>query len=178
MGESRQPTRKCIRGITKQKTPTCRNRGISIKMNCPVCKSSKLTSKELDKSLTSLNCSVCDGNWISGVEYWHWLEEHGANLPERDADTSSLEGQDTTDPLDCPECRWRMVKYMVGHGEDFSLDQCHGCRGLWLDKGEWERLQAKNLHDGLHGMLTSFWQNEARRDTTRRRAERRYVQKF
>jgi Zn-finger nucleic acid-binding protein len=147
-------------------------------MNCPICKLPELAKNELDSQLSSLKCPQCKGDFIQGLEYWTWLEKHGPNLPEVAVDTSDIERSETTHPLDCPECRWRMVKYLVGHGTGFNLDHCHGCKGTWLDKNEWETLKARNLHDDIHSVLTAFWQSEAQREERRKRAETMLIAKI
>lgn len=126
-------------------------------MNCPVCKTSQLISTELEANLSALKCPDCGGNWIHGGEYWKWLEKHGHSLPERAVQDEGWSPVEPSEYLDCPECRFRMLKYLVGHGLSFSLDHCEGCKGIWLDRNEWEALKKRNLHDDINSMLTSFW---------------------
>ena len=147
-------------------------------MNCPVCKTSELTLRELESDLSSFQCSVCGGNWIRGADYWKWLEVHGPNLPERNDQDSGLHLAEPGIPIDCPECRFRLVKYLVGHGFDFTLDHCEGCRGIWLDRNEWEAMKERNLHDDLNSMFTSFWQTEAQKEARKARMEQRYINRF
>ncbi|MBC8029523.1 MAG: zf-TFIIB domain-containing protein [Pyrinomonadaceae bacterium] len=147
-------------------------------MNCPICIVAPLSLGSLESSLSSQNCARCGGNWIPGAQYWKWLENQGENLPEVDAQTSDLPISEPTAHLDCPECKWRMVKYMVGRGTGFSLDHCHSCKGIWLDKNEWEVLRKRNLHDDLNSMLTEFWQSEALKEERRKRFERINQTKF
>jgi Zn-finger nucleic acid-binding protein len=147
-------------------------------MNCPVCKSSVLNTTELDSALTGFRCDNCRGHWIRGVEYWRWLEEHGPNLPERTDQDSGLHLAEPGLHIDCPECRFRLVKYLVGHGFSFTIDHCLGCRGVWLDRNEWEALKERNLHDDLNSMFTSFWQDEAEKGAKKKRLERIYVSRF
>jgi len=147
-------------------------------MNCPVCKTPELISTELESNLTSFRCAECGGNWIRGAEYWKWLEEHGPNLPERNDRDSGLSLAEPGGRIDCPECRFRMVKYLVGHGFDFTLEQCDGCKGIWLDRNEWGALKKRNLHDDLNLMFTSFWQTGAEREARKKRMEQRYVTRF
>lgn len=147
-------------------------------MNCPVCKTTQLSVNNLESNLPSLSCVNCGGNWIQGAQYWKWLEAHGENLPELKIQTNELPLSETNQPLDCPECQWRMVKYMVGHGTGISLDHCHGCKGIWFDRNEWEVLRKRNLHDDLNSMLTEFWQAEAMKEERKKRLERIYINKF
>lgn len=147
-------------------------------MNCPVCKTAPLKLNTLDSALLSQSCEQCGGDWIPGAPYWKWLEEQGQNLPEIKVTTSEFPVADSPVYLDCPECQWRMVKYMVGRGTGFSLDHCHSCKGIWLDHNEWEVLKKRNLHDDLNSMLTEFWQGEALKEERRKRFERINLAKF
>lgn len=147
-------------------------------MNCPVCEATELAPETLEANLTSLKCPSCKGNWIRGAHYWKWLEMHGENLPEVPDEGDGLQSSETGKYLDCPECRFRMTKYMVGHGVGFTLDHCSGCKGIWLDGNEWEALKKRNLHDDLNAMLTEFWQASARREARRKHLEQIYTQRF
>ena len=71
-----------------------------------------------------------------------------------------------------------MVKYLVGRGLPFTIDHCHGCKGIWLDGNEWEALKKRNLHDDLNLMFTSFWQKEAQREARKKKMEEIYVDRF
>jgi Zn-finger nucleic acid-binding protein len=149
-----------------------------VALRCPVCKAPDLVPTELEAGLRFFNCPNCQGNWIRGAEYWKWLEQHGANLPERsDHDTGLLLAEPGIH-IDCPECRFRMVKYLVGHGFTFTIDHCEGCRGVWLDRNEWQALKERNLHDDLHSMFTSFWQDGAQKEARKRRLEQIYLTRF
>lgn len=147
-------------------------------MKCPVCKSTELISGKLDENLVALNCPDCGGNWIRGAEYWKWVENHGSDLAERLHYTESLSLAEPGLPIDCPECRFRMVKFLVGRGLTFTLDHCEGCKGIWLDRNEWEALKKRNLHDDLNLMFTAFWQKEAQRELRKKRMEEIYAGRF
>lgn len=149
-----------------------------IVLNCPVCEKSELVSTDLESNLTSFKCPDCGGNWVRGAEYWQWLEDHGPNLPERNDQDSGLSLAEPGVHIDCPECRFRMVKYLVGHGFNFTLDQCGGCKGIWLDRNEWEALKERNLHDDVHAMFTAFWQAEAQKERRRKHLEEIYISRF
>lgn len=147
-------------------------------MNCPVCKTSELALADLEMGLSSLKCPDCGGNWIHGAEYWHWLEKHGPNLPERAGQNNDLALTESGEYIDCPECRFRMSKFFVGHGLGFTLDHCEGCKGIWLDRNEWELLKERNLHDDLNSMLTSFWQAKAQKEGRTKHLEQIYIKRF
>ena len=147
-------------------------------LRCPVCKTIELVKTELEENLSSYNCDKCGGHWIRGKEYWDWVEQHGTKLAERIHESESLQLAEPGIPVDCPECRFRMVKYLVGRGLDFTVDHCAGCKGIWLDRNEWEALRKRNLHDDLHGMFTSFWQEGAKREQRKKRMQQIYLDRF
>ena len=147
-------------------------------MNCPVCKKSELVTKELEPNLSAGQCPSCQGHWIAGAEYWKWVEEHGSDAAERVHHNENLKLAEPGLPIDCPECRFRMVKYLVGRGLPFTIDHCHGCKGIWLDGNEWEALRKRNLHDDLNLMFTSFWQTEAQRLARKQKLEQIYTSRF
>ena len=147
-------------------------------MNCPVCKSSELIPTDLESDLPAFRCDNCGGKWIRGAEYWKWLENHGSNLPERWDQDSGLSLAEPGIHIDCPECRFRMVKYLVGHGFSFTIDHCQGCKGVWFDRNEWEALRERNLHDDLNAMFTSFWQDAAQKEARKKRLEQIYISRF
>jgi Zn-finger nucleic acid-binding protein len=146
--------------------------------NCPVCKTTELVRAELEPELSSFNCPQCEGHWIRGKEYWDWIEKQSKNLAERVHETESLSLAEPGIPVDCPECRFRMVRYLVGRGLDFTVDHCHGCKGIWLDRNEWAALRKRNLHDDLHAMFTSFWQAGAIREQRKKRMQQIYLDRF
>ena len=147
-------------------------------VRCPVCKNAELLRTELEPNLSSFSCYECEGHWIRGKEYWAWLEEHATDDEEQLHHEEELSLAEPGVPVDCPECRFRMVKYLVGRGLDFSVDHCAGCRGIWLDRNEWEALKKRNLHDDLHGIFTSFWQAGAQREQRKKRLRQIYVDRF
>src|SRR6266511_932032 len=140
-------------------------------LKCPVCKSPELRATDLEAGLTFFNCPECRGNWLRGAQYWKWL-------PQRSDQDSGLSLVEPDIHIDCPECRFRMVKYLVGHGFSFTIDHCEGCKGVWLDRNEWEALRERNLHDDLNSMFTSFWQDAAEKEARKKRLERIYVSRF
>lgn len=147
-------------------------------MNCPVCKTTELITGQLEQGLSSQHCPTCGGNWIQGGEYWKWVEVHGSEHAERLIEKEDLTLAEPGLPIDCPECRFRMVKFLVGRGLNFTLDHCEGCKGIWLDRNEWEALKKRNLHDDLNLMFTSFWQTEANRTARKQRMEGIYTGRF
>jgi len=149
-------------------------------MKCPVCKTQELDLSLLENNLTARHCDKCSGNWILSFEYWKWREQHKESLPEASAG-QTLPPNPTTGALIgklCPECDKILIKYRVGHGANFSIDQCGNCGGVWFDKDEWEALKARGLHDDVYTIFTASWQSQVRSQETRRAQEEIYRKKF
>ncbi len=147
-------------------------------MNCPICKTSEMHPTELEANLPSLKCEQCGGNWIRGLAYWKWLEQHGPNLPERTEPMENQASEETHEMRWCPECQSLMFQYRVGRGLGFALDQCPGCKGIWFDSNEWEALKARNLHDDIHAIFTAPWQAAVNREERKRRLEQMFIRRF
>lgn len=147
-------------------------------MQCPLCQKPTFGNKNLDENLQARECSKCGGYWISSSRYHKWLETHGQALPEKPLTEVGLTVEDSQSAKLCPECGRIMIKYKVGHGVTFYLDRCAGCGGVWLDKNEWEVLKSRNLHDDLHCIFTTHWQQGVLAEETAKRLESIYAEKF
>ena len=147
-------------------------------MNCPVCKTTPLQSMTLEQQLKASSCSDCQGQWIGAVDYWQWLERHGETLPEKEPDSIPLEVADSQKAKLCPECRRIMLRYKVGHGLTFTLDQCSSCNGIWFDANEWDALRQRNLHDEVHLVFSAPWQAQVRREESRQVLAKLYTEWF
>jgi Zn-finger nucleic acid-binding protein len=147
-------------------------------MNCPVCKDVSLNTITLESDLPAVACDECGGNWISASKYWAWLENHGPALAEKQPEGEPIAATDVQHAKICPECRRLMLRYQIGHGLDFALDQCGSCNGVWFDKNEWEALKQRNLHDEVHLIFTAPWQTQVRKDERRRHLETIYARQF
>ena len=144
-------------------------------MKCPVCKTKPCTTMELDDNLNAAACEACGGHWISKGNYTRWLKGHGETLPEKPFSEVQFEVDDVQDAKICPECGRLLLKYKVGHGLDFFLAQCPACGGVWLDHNEWNALQDKNLHDEIHKIFSTRWQNQIRSDQKRETLDKAYA---
>ncbi|MBN2527420.1 MAG: zf-TFIIB domain-containing protein [Deltaproteobacteria bacterium] len=147
-------------------------------MKCPVCKTDSLIVKAVSEPLAMSCCEDCDGKWLSSTHYWSWLETLEGELPKKVYSDVHLEVHDTPQAKLCPECGRILIRFRVGHGMDFRLDHCNACNGVWFDKNEWEMLESRNLHDEIHKIFTTQWQNEIRADEKNRYFNEMYVQKF
>jgi len=133
---------------------------------------------ELDTGLVAGRCPTCEGHWISGPAYFEWLDRHGETLPERTYEGPEIVIADTQQAKLCPECSRIMLRYVVGHGTNFAIDHCGACNGAWFDRGEWEALEGRNLHDEVNAILSVPWQTAAHREERRRHLDEIYERRF
>lgn len=147
-------------------------------MNCPVCKTSDLSAIELEEDLPVHVCADCDGHWISGRGYHDWLQRRGETLPERAYEGPEITVGDTQQAKICPECSRILLRYNVGRGTGFAIDHCGACNGVWLDRGEWDALKGRNLHDEVNRIFTAPWQSQARREERRQNLDHIYARRF
>jgi Zn-finger nucleic acid-binding protein len=75
----------------------------------------------------------------------------------------------------CPEDRYILAHYRVGHGVPFTLDGCRHCEGVWLDRDEWEILNERGLHDDLYEIFTEQWQQQIKEEEYRAREEAHWL---
>jgi len=54
--------------------------------------------------------------------------------------------------MKCPKCGMQLEEIAFG---DVRIDKCFHCEGIWLDKGELERIQAKEA--GFMGRLLNVF---------------------
>ncbi len=146
-------------------------------MNCPVCKNFELNQIEIEPNLWASRCENCHGKWISHNDYERWLKSH-ENLPMTQAKKTKITIPEFELARLCPQCRRILVKYKVGQNVPFTIDRCGSCAGIWLDKGEWETLKRRNLHDDLQEIFTDHWQEEVKRGETRENLAQMYETKF
>ena len=147
-------------------------------MKCPVCKRATLFTQTVSEPLTMACCTVCEGKWLSSTAYWSWLDTLEGELPEKRYSDFSCEVEDTPQAKICPDCGRILLKFKVGHGLDFRLDHCNSCNGVWFDKNEWEMLESRNLHDEIHKIFTTAWQNDVRAEERNQYFEKMYQEKF
>ena len=146
-------------------------------MNCPVCKTFELAQREIEPNLYASACENCKGRWLSFADYDAWLKAN-ENLPVIPAKKIKMTIPEFELVRLCPECRRILIKYRVGQDLPFFIDRCGTCAGIWLDKGEWETLKRRNLHDDLQKIFTDHWQEEVKRGETRSTLAKMYEEKF
>ena len=147
-------------------------------MKCPVCKTKRCVSVELEENLKAASCVTCGGYWISRQNYSAWVKRHGDTIPEKPFSEVEFDVDDVQDAKLCPNCDRILLKYKVGHGLDFFVDNCPSCGGIWLDKNEWNALHEKNLHDEIHKMFSTSWQSQIRDDQMATKLDQVYANRL
>jgi Zn-finger nucleic acid-binding protein len=143
-------------------------------MQCPLCKKHTMAATDLAPGLTGQTCSECSGVWLDRARYDAWRAKQPGDLPETNTPTQ-LAISDTHKAKICPQCGHLLLPYRVGHGLSFSIDYCGACGGVWCDRGEWDAIEAKNLHDNLHDIVSQHWQTAVRQSGVQESIEQTYA---
>ena len=105
-------------------------------MKCPRC--AQAMDPVENEDIRSSTCSSCNGVWISAASL-HKLFAREENTPHFEEALDTFMSLDFGDGrLPCPSCRGRYLKTL--EIEDVELDYCIGCKGLFFDPGELERV--------------------------------------
>ena len=113
-------------------------------MKCPSC------GKHLERctyhGITLDRCMPCGGLWFDKDELNPFLERWlAAHEDTPYAPTGLVRSARATDRLGeaeraCPRCACAMGKLNYAYDSNIILDRCPSCQGIWLDRGEVERL--------------------------------------
>ncbi len=108
-------------------------------MQCPKCQS-ELTPRTID-TVTVDECHACEGIWFDKDELRRVKDSTDPDLNWMDfeiwkqSEAFAVAGGQTA----CPRCTKPM--HVVNYSTTgVAIDYCHGCDGIWLDKGELERI--------------------------------------
>ena len=131
-------------------------------MRCPIHTDTGLDHLTIDPGVEVKRCPRCLGVWMTSKAYFSWRSTPGGPLPGLDPRRGGRdEGLvDSAAGKLCPVDGAFLIRHRVGYGTDFHLDRCGRCGGVWLDAGEWEALEKRQMHDDLHLIFTSSWQAE------------------
>lgn len=117
----------------------------------------------LEDEMSAYQCPETGGVFLPLESYFRWLSRQPDRLPH--LPVSKGEGEEMIEDLVtvkiCPESGQIMQRFKVGHGFSFFLDRSPS-GSIWLDKGEWEALRARQFHDELHLIFTAPWQRKVR----------------
>ena len=124
-------------------------------MRCPHCNS---TLKTIDyEGVTIETCNTCGGEWLDDKELGHIVRIREETFS--DEERRALEGAtkipgipmaDVDREIVCPSCSARTVPLNYGGDTGVIIDRCPDCHGIWLDRGELEKIQ----------MLVESWKDD------------------
>lgn len=145
--------------------------------DCPACPAAELGPTQLTEGLAALGCADCGGALLSLVAYREWIERaQPAEAPDEPHAQVAIE--DSPDAILCPKCRAVMVKYRIAADLDNRLDHCPHCLEIWLDRGEWQIVEALARAGHLSAILTAPWQRRIVADQSEDMAEVRLREKL
>lgn len=133
-------------------------------MKSPVGSHQALEQVTLDGGLIAYRCPETGGHWIPLENYWKWQRTSSSDETTEQTTTEAVPTGEFDNAVKvCPTSGTIMTRYRVGHGLNFRIDRSI-TGGVWLDGGEWEALQAGNLHHELHLVFTAPWQKSVRNE--------------
>ena len=135
-------------------------------MKCPLCKTTDLKPTMIEEYLPAMGCDTCHGSLVSLLYYRHWAETQKAPPGEPAVGAAALGTADTTTAITCPKCARVMAKYKLTGRVSNRVDVCATCDEAWLDRGEWELLEALQLSLKMPAIFTDAWQRRIRRELT------------
>ena len=147
-------------------------------MKCPRCQTPDLKPTMIEEYLPGMSCEACEGSLVSLLYYRHWAETQKPGAGNAQSTTATIETADTTKAMTCPKCSRIMTKYKLTGSVANRLDVCGLCDEAWLDRGEWELLEALQLSQKLPSIFTESWQRRIRHEQseeTRRGILRRTI---
>jgi Zn-finger nucleic acid-binding protein len=108
-------------------------------MSCPKC-STALTARDL-VGVKIDECPNCRGIWFDADELRRAKDQREPDASWLDFEVWTGSGQvrATATALRCPACGKSLVALRYGSRE-VEIDHCPGCRGTWLDDGEFRKI--------------------------------------
>lgn len=124
-------------------------------------------------------CPESGGVFLPAGSYFRWLSRQADRLPHLPKGEGDAEEwiEDDGRVKVCPESGQIMQRFKVGHGFPFCLDRSPS-GSIWLDKGEWAALKARQYHDELHLIFTAPWQDKVRAERKVEVEREMLVEKF
>jgi Zn-finger nucleic acid-binding protein len=110
-------------------------------MQCPI-DQTEMIHRELDGAQIE-ECSQCKGIWFDKDEFREAKDSAEPDLVWMDFDIWKHEDQFNLDlrGLHCPKDGQTLVTFQYGETQ-VEIDLCTQCQGIWLDRGEFEKIIA------------------------------------
>ena len=128
-------------------------------MRCPNCKNN-LSEKITIGAITIDKCPVCSGSWFEGDELRKAEDEKAVYAKWFDfdlwKDQSSLKAEEVSKI--CPLDNTKLFKLNYDNSS-IEIDACKKCSGIWLDKGEFEKIIEYVNSEGDLEILRNYTKN-------------------
>ncbi len=132
-------------------------------MKCPNCST---TLETIDyEGIKIETCPGCEGEWLDAGELKHITKTREVIFDPGQrravAATAKITGvvlKDVDRDLVCPKCGGQTDAINYGGDSGIIIDRCSGCRGIWLDGSELEKIQMliEGWDDGLPDDLAHY----------------------
>ncbi len=132
-------------------------------MQCPQC-GTRLETIEYE-GIKVETCPGCEGEWLDDGELKHVVKTREVLFSEEErralAAATKITGvkvEDVDRDLRCPNCGGQTDAINYGGDTGIIIDRCTGCRGIWLDRSELEKIQklVEGWDDGLEDDLKQY----------------------
>lgn len=144
-------------------------------MMCPACGGKHFAPVKVEGGLPAERCAECEGVWVELERYRAWRK----NVPQVAAHEYAGEITTADDSIRvCPVTGRLMTRIKVSNDNPLRLDYSAAAQAVWLDKGEWERLLAMDLHGQLDAIVSERWQADLKLAASRERTEQAMRARF
>ena len=92
-----------------------------------------------DKGISLDWCELCDGIWLDAGELTR-LAQTASDMPNLPPPAKEARKKASNGRVTCPRCQQLMEELPYNEGTAFLVDRCTRCRGLWLERGELQKI--------------------------------------
>jgi len=129
-------------------------------MICLSCKNQELSKRAHVGSVTLDTCLSCGGMWFEGDELRKAKDERAIYAKWFDFDLWKNPKSFTAEKSNhvCPTDSSTLYKLNYG-SSDIEIDACKKCNGIWLDKGEFEKMIEYVKKQADYDVLSDYMDN-------------------
>jgi uncharacterized protein len=125
-------------------------------MNCPICKR-ELKSAQYE-GIAIEGCETCEGHWLDAGALSQIIRARQVKFDAANRRTAAKAPRTPGIPkgegerrISCPSCDCPMPAFNYGSDSGIVVNRCPECDGMWLDRGELDRIQM--LVEGIEDFL-------------------------
>ncbi len=106
-------------------------------MKCPKCGGDRFEAIDTAEGVELDFCADCGGVLFDAREVAEYFE-----LDRDIPDLKAVKDKAAWSGIECPKCEGRWAELPYRDGDDLLIDLCTTCGVIWLDKGEFPKLEA------------------------------------